>query len=213
MSVLTQLFLPFLYFSLNMMPTQDTVPSNKIIPESIKEEALIALSYFPELKDIHITFKFKDKIKKSTMQAQPTWGSFFKRSKNREYIILISREIQIENEAFTINDIPSDVIVGWLGHELGHVIDYSDRNNFGMLIFGFKYLFSKMHIKEVERTADTIAVAHGMGDYILQTKNFILDHANISERYKKRIRSFYMSPEEVMELINKGKLEEAATAE
>tara|TARA_R100001369_G_scaffold81213_2_gene112137 strand:- start:333 stop:974 length:642 start_codon:yes stop_codon:yes gene_type:complete len=213
MSVLTQLFLPFLYFSLNMMPTQDTVPSNKIIPESIKEEALIALSYFPELKDIHITFKFKDKIKKSTMQAQPTWGSFFKRSKKREYIILISREIQIENEAFTINDIPSDVIVGWLGHELGHVIDYSDRNNFGMLIFGFKYLFSKMHIKEVERTADTIAVAHGMGDYILQTKNFILDHANISERYKKRIRSFYMSPEEVMELINKGKLEEAATAE
>ena len=213
MSVLTQLFLPFFYFSLNMMPTQDTVPSNKIIPESIKEEALIALSYFPELKDIHITFKFKDKIKKSTMQAQPTWGSFFKRSKNREYIILISREIQIENEAFTINDIPSDVIVGWLGHELGHVIDYSDRNNFGMLIFGFKYLFSKMHIKEVERTADTIAVAHGMGDYILQTKNFILDHANISERYKKRIRSFYMSPEEVMELINKGKLEEAATAE
>ena len=213
MSVLTQLFLPFLYFSLNMMPTQDTVPSNKIIPESIKEEALIALSYFPELKDIHITFKFKDKIKKSTMQARPTWGSFFKRSKKREYIILISREIQIENEAFTINDIPSDVIVGWLGHELGHVIDYSDRNNFGMLIFGFKYLFSKMHIKEVERTADTIAVAHGMGDYILQTKNFILDHANISERYKKRIRSFYMSPEEVMELINKGKLEEAATAE
>ena len=82
-----------------------------------------------------------------------------------------------------------------------------------MLIFGFKYLFSKRHIKEVERTADTIAIAHGMGDYILETKNFILDHANISEHYKNRIRSFYMSPEEVMELINDEKLEEAATAE
>ncbi|RFN57735.1 hypothetical protein [Marixanthomonas ophiurae] len=196
-----------------MMPTQDSIPNNKIIPEIIEKEAIMALSYYPELKDTPITFKFKDQIKKSTMQAQPTWTSFFKRSKNREYIILISRKIQIENEAFTIKDIPSDVIVGWLGHELGHVMDYSDRNNFGMLIFGFKYLFSKMHIKEVERTADTIAVAHGMGDYILQTKNFILDHANISEHYKKRIRSFYMSPEEVMELINKGKLEEAATAE
>ena len=213
MTLLTQLFLPILYFSLNMMPTQDSIPDNKIIPKIIEEEALTALSYYPELKDTPITFKFKDRIKKSTMQAQPTWGSFFKRKNNREYIILISRKIQIENEAFTIKDIPSDVIVGWLGHELGHVMDYSDRNNFGMLIFGFKYLFSKHHIKEVERTADTIAIAHGMGDYILQTKHYILDQANISEKYKKRIRSFYMSPEEVMELINKGKLEEAATAE
>ena len=213
MSLLTQLFLPFLYFSLSMTPTQDSIPNNKIIPENIKEEALIALSYYPELNDTQVTFKFKDQIKKSTMQAQPTWSSFFKRKDKRGYIILISRKIQIENEAFTINDIPSDVIVGWLGHELGHVMDYSNRNNFGMLIFGFKYLFSKMHIKEVERTADTIAIAHGMGDYILQTKNYILDQANISEKYKKRIRSFYMSPEEVMELINKGKLEKTATAE
>ena len=196
-----------------MTPTQDSIPNNKIIPENIKEEALIALSYYPELNDTQVTFKFKDQIKKSTMQAQPTWSSFFKRKDKRGYIILISRKIQIENEAFTINDIPSDVIVGWLGHELGHVMDYSNRNNFGMLIFGFKYLFSKMHIKEVERTADTIAIAHGMGDYILQTKNYILDQANISEKYKKRIRSFYMSPEEVMELINKGKLEKTATAE
>jgi|TARA_R100000306_G_scaffold577_7_gene1404 hypothetical protein len=196
-----------------MIPKQAISQENKIIPNTIKEEALTALSYYPELKDTNIVFKFKDKIKKSTMQAQPTWGSFLKRKKNREYIILISREIQIDNEAFTINDIPSNVITGWLGHELGHVMDYRDRNNFGMLIFGFKYLFSKRHIKEVERTADTIAIAHGMGDYILETKNFILDHANISEHYKNRIRSFYMSPEEVMELINDEKLEEAATAE
>ncbi|PVW13582.1 hypothetical protein [Marixanthomonas spongiae] len=196
-----------------MTPLQDSIPTHKIIPESIKEEALTALSYFPELKDTPITFKFKDRIKKSTMQAQPTWGSFFKRKENREYVILISRKIQIENEEFTINDIPSDVITGWLGHELGHVMDYRNRNNFGMLIFGIKYLFSKMHIKEVERAADTIAIAHGMGDYILKTKHYILDQANISEKYKKRIRSFYMSPEEVMELINKGKLKEAATAE
>lgn len=208
MSLLTQGFLAFLYFSAIMIPKQIISQENKSIPDTIKEEALTALSYYPELKNTAIRFKFKDRIKKSTMQAQPTWGSFFKSRENREYIILISREIQIENESFTISDIPSDVIIGWLGHELGHVMDYRDRNNVGMLIFGFKYLFSKRHIKEVERTADTIAIAHGMGDYILRTKNYILDQANISERYKKRIRSFYMSPEEVMELINEEKIEE-----
>jgi len=201
-----RLFL-FLYFMGSMMHAQEINLENKTIPYA---EAISALRYFPELKDTEITFKFKDNIQKSTMQAQPTWKSFFKPKQNRAYIILMSRTIQIEDEEFSIDDIPSDVIIGWLGHELGHVLDYRERSSVGMLFFGIKYLFSPAHIKEVERTADLYAISHGMGDYILKTKNFILDHAAISEKYKRRIRSFYMSPEEVMELIQKGKLKEAA---
>jgi len=210
---LTQLLFTILYFPLAMNTTEDIDLTNKTIPESIKSEAIAALSYYPELKDAEIIFQFKDNIKKSTMQAQPKFTSFFKSRENRAYIILISKKIQIENEEFLINEIPSDVMIGWLGHELGHVMDYKDRSSFGMLIFGIKYLFSGAHIKEVERAADTYAIQHGMGDYILETKNFILEHANISEKYKERIRSFYMSPEEVMHLIEKGKLKEAVNAE
>ena len=176
---------------------------NKIIPESIRKEAIKALLHFPKLYETKIIFRFKNNIKKSTMQAQPTWASFLKSRKHRAYIILISRRIQIDKEEFTISDIPDDVLIGWIGHELGHVMDYRARSNIGMLIFGIKYLFSTTHIKEVERAADTYAIAHGMGAYILETKNFILDHADISEQYKDRIRSFYISPEEVMQLINK----------
>ncbi|MGJ8666415.1 MAG: hypothetical protein ACSHW7_08625 [Patiriisocius sp.] len=175
--------------------------TNKIIPESIKKEALVALSHYPELAETEITFEFKDNIKKSTMQAQPTFGSFFRNKKKRSYRIKISRKIQIENEQLSIEDVPSDVMIGWLGHELGHVMDYRSRSNVGMIIFGFKYLFSGAHIQEVERAADTFAIVHGMGDYILKTKNFILDHANISEKYKAKLRRLYMSPEEVMHLL------------
>ncbi|WP_271393520.1 hypothetical protein [Aequorivita sinensis] len=191
-----------------MISTQNINLDNKIIPENIKKEVIEAISYYPELYDTAIEFKFKNNIKKSTMQAQPRFASFFKLKENREYVILISRNIQIEGEKFTIDDIPSDVIIGWIGHELGHVMDYRNRTNVGMLIFGLKYLFSSAHIKEVERAADTYAIAHGMGDYILKTKNFILDNANLSEKYKERIRRLYISPEEVMELINKNKVEE-----
>lgn len=206
--LLTSLIKPILYFACSMLPTQSINLDNKIIPESIKKEVMEALSFYPDLYDTSIEFKFKDNIKKSTMQAQPRFASFFKAKKNREYIILISRTIQIEGERFDMDDIPSDVKVGWIGHELGHVMDYRNRTNIGMLIFGFKYLFSSAHIKEVERAADTYAVAHGMGDYILKTKNFILDNAHLSEKYKQRIRDLYISPEEVMELINKNKVEE-----
>lgn len=205
--MLTARFLVILYFPISMIAQNDSTLDNKIIPESIKKEAINALSYYPELNDTEITFKFKDQIKKSTMQAQPTWGSFFKGKKHRSYIILISRKIQIDTEAFSIDDIPSDILVGWIGHELGHVMDYKDRTNMGMLIFGMKYLYSGSHIQEVEHAADAYAIAHGMGDYILQTKNFILEHADISEKYKNRLRKLYMSPEEVMHLIEEGKLE------
>ena len=205
---LTSLIKPILYFTISMVSAQNINLDNKIIPESIKKEVIEAISFYPELYDTAIEFKFKDNIKKSTMQAQPRFTSFFKRKENREYVILISRNIQIEGEHFTMEDIPSDVKIGWLGHELGHVMDYRERTNFGMLIFGIKYLFSSAHIKEVERTADPYAIAHGMGDYILKTKNFILDNASLSEKYKERIRRLYISPEEVMELINENKVEE-----
>ncbi|MAP80669.1 MAG: hypothetical protein CL526_06225 [Aequorivita sp.] len=191
-----------------MATSQNVNLDNKEIPKSIKQEAIKALEYFPELYNTAIEFKFKNNIKKSTMQAQPRFTSFFKKKENRAYIILISRKIQIEGEVFTMSDIPSDVIIGWIGHELGHLMDYRNRTNFGMLIFGIKYLFSSKHIKEVERAADTYAIAHGMGDYILKTKNFILDNANLSEKYKERIRRLYISPEEVMELINENKVED-----
>lgn len=207
---LTSFIKPILYFTFSMVSSQSINLDNKIIPENIKSEALEAMAFYPELYDTAIEFKFKDKIKKSTMQAQPRFTSFFRKKDKREYIILISRSIQIEGEIFTMKDIPSDVKVGWIGHELGHLMDYSERSNIGMLIFGIKYLFSSAHIKEVERAADTYAITHGMGDYILKTKNFILDNANLSEKYKARIRRLYISPEEVMELINKNKVEEDA---
>ena len=52
--------------------------SQKKIPNSILNEVKTALRYFPELEDTHIEFKFKKQIKKSTMLAQPKFGSFFK---------------------------------------------------------------------------------------------------------------------------------------
>lgn len=206
--LLTYLIQPILYFSLSMIPFQNINLENKIIPESIEKEVLEALAFFPELYDTPIEFKFKDKIRKSTMQAQPKFSSFFKSKENREYIILISRSIQIDHKDFTIDDIPSDVIVGWIGHELGHLMDYRERTNFGMLIFGAKYLFSFKAIKKIERDADTYAISHGMGDYILKTKDFILENADISEKYKARIRRLYISPEEVMEIINENNIVE-----
>lgn len=176
--------------------------TNKEIPLSIKDQVEVALTHYPQLKDTPIAFRFKKEIKKSTMQAQPSFASFLKSRKNRAYIIFISEKFHIEDEVFSILDVEDDVLIGWIGHELGHVMDYRDRSTLNMISFALKYLFSTAHIQEVERAADTYAVKHGMYQYILATKNFILNNTSISPKYKNRIKRLYMSPEEIMELVN-----------
>lgn len=171
------------------------------IPPSIKKEVETALGYFPTLATTTITFKFKKKIKKSTMQAQPTIASFFKSRNHRSYVILISEKFQINDKAFATKDIPSAVFVGWIGHELGHVMDYQQRSKLNLVWFGIQYLLFDNHIIEAERTADKFAVQQHMETYILKTKDFILNHAEITESYKKRIKRYYLSPEEIMHVV------------
>lgn len=175
--------------------------NNKIVPDLIWREVYVALSHYPELKNTPIEFKFKSKIKKSFMQAQPKLSGFFKRKNNRSYVIQISEKIKIEDQEFDVSNVPSEVLIGWLGHELGHVMDYRDRSAIEMLWFGIRYITSSNHIKEAERAADTYAVNHGMGKYIIATKDFILNHAHLSASYKQRIQKLYLSPEQIMELI------------
>lgn len=177
--------------------------AQQIIPDSIAKEIHKAFSYYPELQDTPIEFRFKENIKKSTMQARPTFGSFFRSRKNRKYVVLISETFKISDKKFLTRHIPSDILIGWIGHELGHVMDYSNRSKLNMVWFGLKYLFSSNHIVEAERAADTYAVEHNMEGYILKTKNFILNNADINEAYKLRIKKFYLSPEEIMDLIEK----------
>lgn len=174
-----------------------------IIPETIRTEAETALSFYPSLKDTQIKFKFKKNIKKSTMQAQPSFGSFFSSRKNRKYVILISEIFKISDKKFLTRHIESDILIGWIGHELGHVMDYQNRSKSNLIWFGVKYLLSDNHIVEAERAADTYAVNQGMEKYILKTKAFILNHADITLSYKERIVKYYLSPEEIMELVNK----------
>lgn len=191
--------------------TLNSASGQHVIPDTISFEIESALKYYPALKGKHIEFRFKKNIKKSTMQARPTFGSFFRTRKNRKYIILISETFKISDKKFLTTHIPSDILIGWIGHELGHIVDYQDKNKLNLIWFGLKYLFSDNHIIEAERAADTYAVAHGMEDYILKTKDFILNHSDITQTYKLRIQKYYLSPEEIMEIVNdRDKPEEAS---
>ncbi len=184
------------------MASFNTVQSkNKIIPSLITREAQIALSHYPELNEVAVEFKFKPSLKKSFMKAQPKFSTMFQSKEKRAYVILMSETFKIDGLELHIKDIPENVLIGWLGHELGHIMDYQTKNNFNLMLFGIQYWLSPNYIREAERVADTYAITHAMKDYILATKKFILNHSSLSEKYKARIRRLYLSPDEILLLV------------
>lgn len=185
---------------------------NKEIPDEIRDVTLEALSYFPELLDTKIHFQYKENIKGSVMQAQPKVGSLMlNNKKNRRYKIKISRYLQLEDELVPIEDLPHDVLLGWIGHELGHIKDYVNRSAVNLMGFGAKYYCSSRFISKAEIAADTYAVSCGLGDKLVATKNFVLNHERLPEAYKNKIRSLYMSPGEIMSMVEVEVVEESET--
>ena len=186
----------------NLQEEKIVYQNNKIIPRNILEEAKVALSFYPELKDVEIEFRYKKGIKKSFMQAQPKFGDLFRGKKNRSYYVQMSSKFLIQDEEFSIAEVPSEVLIGWLGHELGHIVDYRDRSAMNLVKFGTRYLTSDNFIKKAERTADTHAINRGLGHYIFSTKDFILNHSSLSDSYKRRKARLYLSPAEILALVN-----------
>jgi hypothetical protein len=187
----------------------DTAPSllefkwNKHIPSVIEKNVLKALAFYPELKEVFISFNFKKRIRGSVMQAQPVFHSLLKSRKHRKYRINISALFRLTHSAIPIHQIPDDIMIGWIGHELGHIMDYERRSNFGMVGFGLGYVFSTGYIKKVELLADTFAVNHGLADFIIATKRFILDHSELPQTYKDKIARLYLSPDDIVEQVKK----------
>ena len=184
--------------------------TNKTIPAVIEENVLMALSFYPELKSVAIQFVFKQAIKSSVMQAQPVFSSLLNSRKNRSYRINISALFKLTHTAIPIHQLPDAIMIGWIGHELGHIMDYERRSNLGMAGFGIGYVLSPTYVKKVEQLADQYAVQHGLGRYLIETKRFILDHAELPQAYKDKIARLYVSPEEIVEQVKR--LEEEKVA-
>ncbi|WP_345950729.1 MULTISPECIES: hypothetical protein [unclassified Mucilaginibacter] len=180
----------------------------KTIPVVVQKEILTALSHYPELKDTPIDFVFDPNTSKSIMLSQPVLSSFFRGRLKRSYVIKINPRFKLVHRVIPIQDVPKNVLVGWFGHELGHVMDYRSHSNLEMIGFGIRYISSDKYIMRAEQHADAYAIDHGLGDYIVSTKNFILTNSEIPPEYRARIQRLYPSPQQVIDLVKKLKKHE-----
>ncbi len=170
---------------------------NKIIVPELIKEATKALSHYPELEKVSIEFKFNKINVLSYMLAQPKIKSLWKKKAKREYQILIRRKFFVENPKFENGRIPHDVLVGWLGHELGHIMDYKDRNSLNLIWFGIRYHFFPFFLMKAEITADYNAVKAGLIDELVVSKEFGRNPEFFSQTYIDKLNQLYPSVETV----------------
>jgi len=132
---------------------------NKVFTKEVEVPALVALSYFPDLKDVRIFFKIR--YIKTTMASRPYVLSCFGGRKSRKYLVSLNHKDDCMGLEF-FKRLPFDAQVGVLTHELCHIEDYSHRHFLGITLFGFDYLIPSLR-RKIENRTDEEAIRHGLG--------------------------------------------------
>ena len=179
--------------------------NKKFIPQ-FTLQSLIALSYYPELKNTHIRFIYKPTH--SPLTTRPTFPSvLFKRSKRR-FTITISDSTMYKLEPILLKRMNFNEQVGVIGHEFSHVSDFTKRNIFSMSGSGVGHIFSSHYIDRFEYRTDSICIAHGLGYQLLAWSTFVrrtmhrenwegADNVNVPVMKRER----YMNPSTISKHI------------
>ncbi|MES2798915.1 MAG: hypothetical protein V4638_02785 [Bacteroidota bacterium] len=160
---------------------------------------LIALSYYPELKNAHIDFK-EQKIKTS-MNAQPTLGSIlFRKKDNWHFTVRINN--QEKDSMVHVSQVPFNALVGVFGHEFYHFMDYKTKKPGHFLGFLFKYM-SKKGKKKVEYYTDLGTIKRGLGWQCYDFEHYVQHVSKATVAYKKFKAETYLSAEQILEEMKK----------
>lgn len=152
--------------------------TNKRIPSEIRAQVLTALSYYPELKDTKITFRFRKRT--TPLSSRPRLLSIFKKAKNRNYVITISTKSNATLAPILFYNLPYNAQIGVLGHELGHISEYQEMKMWQLGGLIFKMLNSK-YIDQFEYNTDLISINHGLGYQLYDWSTYVRAALGISE--------------------------------
>lgn len=143
---------------------------NKVIPSQYTHQLIYALSYFPELANTTIKLKVI-KSPRGLISTNPTFGSIFRRSSKRTYVIKIFEPSADAKIPLFINAGVNGQ-VGIFGHELCHIVYFSGKNTFGLIGLGINHISVK-YMDRFERNTDSANIARGLGYQLLAWKAYL----------------------------------------
>ena len=188
-----------LYYSSHLDSLKFNYSINKKIPKAYSLPVLIALSYYPEL--IKAKIIFKNSNIKTTLNVRPSGFSvLFNNRNNRKYIIRINS--MDKDSLINLKDVPFNASIGLFGHEFNHIIDYRNSNVFQIIKKLLEYSNNKKKA-EYEKQIDYMTINRGLGWQLYDWSYFVLNISMANQKYKKYKRTYYLSPNEIIDIIQR----------
>ncbi len=177
--------------------------------QGFEVQTLIALSHFPELKEIEIVFQYNQS--NSTFMTKPRFSGIFKKGVKRKFIITISRSKEPKISAILLKNLSFEAQIGILGHELSQVLDFCKMKSGKLLGHALRYSFSKKYADQLEFQTDRICIQHGLGQALWAYSNFIRQTYQVENwrgaanyvRYGESQVERYMNPDTIQEEIKR----------
>jgi hypothetical protein len=169
---------------------------NKKLIDKYELQTLLALSHYPQLKEVSITF-YED-VALLPLASRPEPFSTLGSKDKWHYNIIISTQSTEELEPILLGHLPFDAQVGIIGHELAHTAYYLDKNMLQMLLIALNYPFPPFRAA-FEKNTDRRTIAHGLGWQLLAYARYArtvlpYDETSLGSNY-------YLSPDDIEKLI------------
>jgi hypothetical protein len=173
---------------------------NKRYPKQYEHAILYALAGYPELRHTRINFElaYSGSVPYST---RPTFASLFLPAAKRTYCIQILERADGPKEAALLKNLPEEVQVAVIAHELAHVVQYNARSSWELIKRTMSAPFPAAR-KDIERSADIGAIQHGFGEALHRQAVYIRRIPGYTEE-RKSINKYYLKPHEIMEYLRK----------
>ncbi len=153
-----------------------TYGQHKIIPEQYELQILLALSHYPELRDIHMRFVLTDGF--IPLVSRPKSTGMFKPKDQWEYRIFISEKGHTPfMDRLLLRNCPFNAQIGVLGHELAHTVYYLDQSLGDVMAIGVNYMAPEYRAN-FERDTDRRAIDHGLGFQMLEHARHVREGAD-----------------------------------
>jgi hypothetical protein len=180
--------------------------NKKQYPQQFEKQILIALSYYPELKNTPIIFRTRPHH--SPGFTRVTWVGLFEPAWERHFLVVISDSTEEMLRPLLFKNVSFNAQIGAIGHELAHVADFSVKTTLGI----FKHAVCNVSAKYIDRfeyNTDAMCIVHGLGYQLLEWSSYVRQKMNTvnwdgpdyAHRPKKRER--YMNPSTILAHMKK----------
>lgn len=173
----------------------------KQMSDEFEKQFLTALSFFPELAEIKIEFRFVHS--NTSFSTRPTFIGLFQRRPKRKYIIFISDNCIPKLVPLLFVNLPYNAQIGVIGHEITHISYFHQKNFFGLVRIALGNLSNKF-LDKFERKTDSLCISRGLGyqllcwsSYIRKTMNRKNWTGSVNINKGPMLHEKYMNPETI----------------